>query len=95
MHTLFGPWTREDLAVIEVADGRWRVSDLRQRQGDGLTIIGFVSFTIDGYDAVTMPPPSDIREFDDLDKAVDFLADQYLGDARDLEDTQPWPLDGR
>ncbi|HEY4267946.1 MAG TPA: hypothetical protein VGM94_07135 [Galbitalea sp.] len=94
-NTIFGPWTLDDLAVLEVANGEWRVSDLRDRGPGGPLLVGFVSRRRDRYYATQATPSAIDRPFADLESAVRYLEDEYVSDADDLERTLPWPGSAR
>jgi hypothetical protein len=92
MHTVFGPWTIDDLAVLEVAENEWRVSDLQVRQAAGPAFIGLVRQRTGVFYATNLPLRCPAHQFSDLESAVAFLENEYLSPDRDLEDTMPWPM---
>lgn len=72
-HALFGEWTSEDVAVFELSDREWRVSDLRQREENGLALLGFIESSATGYEATGIHDPSAGGAFATLECAVQFL----------------------
>jgi hypothetical protein len=73
MRVIFGEWTATDIAVIEISDFEWRVSDLRRREEDGMAVLGFVESTKLGYEATGIDDPCVRRAFATLEFAVDHL----------------------
>jgi hypothetical protein len=74
MQVIQGSWAVEEVEVAQLADGAWRVSDLSQREEDGLSILGVVESTGLGYEATEVRNPSVRHAFATLDQAVRFLA---------------------
>ena len=76
MHTIFGPWTPEDVVVIATSDTAWRVSDLQSRVDDGLALIGFVQLVDAVFQTTAIGRPKVRYEFASLEGAVMSLIDQ-------------------
>jgi hypothetical protein len=74
VHVIFGPWVPEDVVVVEISDGEWRVSDLTCREEDGMAVLGFIERTDLGYEATVIHEPAVARAFDALARAVAFIS---------------------
>jgi hypothetical protein len=90
MHVIFGPWTPEDVAVVEISHGEWRVSDLTCREEDGMAVLGFIEQTNLGYEATGTREPAVAHAFSSFARAVAFISagdisDDYDSDRPELE----------
>jgi hypothetical protein len=74
MHVIFGPWTSNDVAVVEIGQEHWRVSDLTRREADAMAVLGFVERTDLGFEAISGDPQGSRRVFRLLESAVDSLS---------------------
>jgi hypothetical protein len=90
MHTLFGPWTSDDLAVLEVGDDEWRVSDLQTRRAHGPAFVGMVRRRGALFYANNLPLECPAQVFGDLESAVAYLEDVYLASDGGLDEASPW-----
>ena len=81
MHVIFGPWTPADVAVVEISQGEWRVSDLTCREEDGMAVLGFIEQTNLGYEATGIHEPAVAHAFSSFARAVAFISgDDVPGD---------------
>ena len=92
MHTIFGPWTMDNLAVLEVGDKEWRVRDLQTRRAHGPAFVGVVRQNDDAFYANNLPFECPGRAFPDLESAVAFLELEYLESDADYDDSLPWAI---
>jgi len=87
MQLVEGEWATEDVAVVQIADGEWRVSDPTHPEEDGLSILGVIESTTLGYETTNVRDPAVRHAFATLDLAVRFLApadtDNHHGAAHD------------
>jgi hypothetical protein len=73
MHVLFGNWTEDDVAVLEVSDEQWRVADLRRRDADGMAVLGEIERDGETYRATALGGPTERAAFPDFGNAVRYL----------------------
>jgi hypothetical protein len=70
MQLVRGEWATEDVAVVQIADGEWRVSDPTHPEEDGLSILGVIESTRLGYETTNVRDPAVRHAFATLDMAV-------------------------
>ncbi|HEY1529977.1 MAG TPA: hypothetical protein VGF80_04125 [Galbitalea sp.] len=75
-------WESESTHVQEINPGQWRVSDVREREADGMSVFGFVEQTEVGYEATCINDPSVRRAFMTLYQAIEYLAADHRQGAR-------------
>ncbi len=85
MHVIFGPWTPEDVAVLEISHGEWRVSDLTCREEDGMAVLGFIEQTKLGYEATGIHEPAVAHAFSSFARAVAFISSGAISDDGDSD----------
>lgn len=85
MHVLFGQWAREDIAVLELSDHEWRVSDLQRREEDGMAVLGCVEQEGDFFFSTGLRHPLERRRFSSLDRAVAHLLTERTSDEQPQE----------
>ena len=75
MRVIFGEWTCSDVAVLEISDHEWRVTDLRRREPDGMPVLGLVEHKADRFEVTTAPPACACCQFEAFEEAVSYLTE--------------------